>query len=525
MLEKLDFGSYTGENDVVIGHPEVFVETKQFEGFRLPQHRIIIGRKGSGKTALERALARLAPEEYGSHLFIDAEKIRFRPLTEGFREYVRAYGSLEKAAGGTLELKKTMTNIWEHAILTSCMCLLHDKEENPNASMPDITRYLRREGHLKRRISDILVDSVQALLSSFLGKKGEAISHILHTFDDYPLRETSFLAAREELKRLVAQTKGILVTFDRIDLYFEVERRPYAAADEVEAQALKNALFGLIQATVNISTSNLGQKLHLKVFLPKDKYDSLAFRDWIKASQFRFEITWTADELREFIARRIAYSLNVRDSKGRLRTDAIATWYAVFPRVIHNKQMKNTKESVVAYLLRHSLYRPRDLQVFCHRAMLIARSEGKHTIDEDSVRRGVHEGSLDLVKDLLHEFQYEYPFLPDLIELFHGSSNILSYGGDFYPRIQKFAAEYNLDVQSNKLVDILFDVGFVGGIGGKPNHEGSTVASRKISSKVHYFYFSHCAPTFNLRMCDEVAIHPLFYDYLHLTPNGKLIIG
>jgi hypothetical protein len=262
-LEKLDFGRLAAEADALHDEPEVFVTTKQSKAFQLPQHRIILGRKGSGKTALAQEFARNYRSKYDFLLSIDADSIRFRRIIEDYRK-------IECQAGGTIELKRAMTNVWEHAILTSCMILVSNKANTLGHSGSTIHNFLRRQGLLKKRIYDLLVDTLENLLQVFGGQQGKAVSEIIRAIDNYPINNTDFQDACKALQEYFKTSKGILVTFDRIDTYFEVEARPYET-DQVERYALRNAIAGLIQAVYNISISYLGKKNEFKVFLPQGK--------------------------------------------------------------------------------------------------------------------------------------------------------------------------------------------------------------------------------------------------------------
>jgi Cdc6-like AAA superfamily ATPase len=78
MLERIDFGRLGAEADSLQDDPELFVTTRQSKAFHFPHHRIILGRKGAGKTALAQNFSSNYTSNYDFLLPIDADAIRFR---------------------------------------------------------------------------------------------------------------------------------------------------------------------------------------------------------------------------------------------------------------------------------------------------------------------------------------------------------------------------------------------------------------------------------------------------------------
>jgi len=519
ILERLDFGRLGAEADILQEDPEIFVTTKQSRAFRLTHQRIILGRKGSGKTALAQEFARNYQAKYDFLLSIDADAIRFRKIIEDYR-------TIESQAGGTIELKKALTNVWEHAILTSCMILVADQINCSSSHGLAILSFLRKRGLLKKRIYDLLVDTLDSLLLTLGGQQGKIVSDIIRAIDNYPLDNADFQDACLALKDYLQTSRGILVTFDRIDTYFEVQARPYEN-DVLERHALRHAIAGLVQAVYNISVSGLGKKIQFKVFLPEDKYESIRSRDLDKIKEFIFKIEWTRSELKEFIARRISHSLNIRDKKGILITDNSSSWYRIFSHTVTNKDVAKIPEETAEYLIRHTHYKPRDLQYYCARARDLALSEDEvgNTISEGILRKAVRDISKELVDNLFIEFEYEYPFLKRLIEQFRRFPNIMSYENRFYPQVNRFRAREKMQESSEELVNLLFKVGFIGGIVCRKHDSEDLAPLRKVKGRTFAFYFSHIDPGYDLRDADLVAIHPIFDEYLYLEINPELIVG
>lgn len=523
MIEKINFGRFAAEADVINSDEEVFVTTRQGRAFTLPDHKILIGRKGSGKSALEMCFGKHYKNNYDYLLSINAEAIRFRKLIDCYRE-------LEDSAGNIMELRKGLANIWEYSILVSCMLDVGKDKTLAKGPQAIIHNFLRKEGLLKKRIYDLLIDTLENVFKLVLGSRGKATSDIIRAIDNFPLDKVNFEDAKNALYEILKDTKGFLVTFDHIDRYFEVEARPYSHEhDQVEKYALRNFLTGLVQAIYNISIAKLGNVIQFKVFLPKDKFESIRFRDLDKIKEFVFEIKWTLQELEEFISRRIAHSLNLRNKQNQLIFDTQSTWYKVFPRTVTNRSVSNVQEPIESYLIRHTHYKPRDLQFYCNRIKNLYLLEGDSknpVISEDIIRRAMHQATRELVDNFFIEFAYEYPFLKRLLEQFRKSPNVMSYVDDFFPKVKRFHSRSTSHYSPDELVDLLYKVGFVGGIVHNANSDRASefIITRKFKGTYYSNYFYYIDPTFNLRDSDFVAIHPVFNEYLHLDINDGYII-
>jgi hypothetical protein len=207
--------------------------------------------------------------------------------------------------------------------------------------------------------------------------------------------------------------------------------------------------------------------------------------------------------------------------------DLQSTWYKVFPRTIINKEVSQIREDISDYLIRHTHYKPRDLQYYCAKlkALVLAEGDFYPVIPEEMVRRTVQDVSKELVDNLLIEFAYEYPFLKKLIGQFRQFPNIMSYCEKFYPQISRFKSREKMEGSSDELIHLLFKVGFIGGVVLRRNSLEDRAPTRKMKGLIYSFYFSYIDPSYDVRSCETVAIHPIFNEYLYLEINPNLIVG
>lgn len=520
LLENIRFGNYAAEADYLKDAPEVFVKTRQSKAFNMPEYKIILGRKGSGKTALTQQFSQNYKENYDYLLAIETNN--------EYEELLRKCSEIYSIESSSLYMNKAIASIWEYSILTSCMNLVLDANKYNNSKpYSDLRKYLKKEGILKKKTSELLLRTSENILKLSIGKRGEYLSDILRDANTY-IYEQEYETAKDSLHEILQESKGILVTFDRIDTYYQVEEE-LGKDYELDRYISRVTLTGLIQAVYNISISSFRKLIDFKVFLPVDKFEVLRLRDLDKIKDFIYEIEWTPQELKEFMARRIAYGLNLRDTHGDLLIDVDNTLYKIFPRTITNLQVSNIIENVDDYLIRHTQYKPRDLQYYCSQARRLAisdpQTEARGKISEEQVREAVNRYTKELVDNFFLEVSYDYPYLRKLILGFSGYPNIMSYSEEFFPRISQTLKSKKIRCRCYEAIKILYKFGFFGVITDEHNVIGDYAPTRKVKGRVYSFYFSYIDPSYEFDNSKKIAIHPMFNEYLHLQVNNEIIVG
>lgn len=525
MIANLDFGDFDAKTDKIRYSDELFVRTRQHKAFELPQHRIIFGRKGSGKTALVQHIIRKNRERFAHIINIDADDIRYKPLTKEFN-------NIYDCIGGSIELRKSFANIWEYSIITTCMIKVLKSARTNEGDGAIIHNYLRKENLLEKRVYDVLLGTFENLFKIAMGKSGEPIANIIRAIDNYPLEVAGFDKAKLALSKLINNGHKCLITFDRIDTYFEIEPEN-TLTDYREREALRFFLSGLTQAVYNLSTDSLFRdNLQFKVFLPLDRYDSVKSRDWDKIKKFVYKINWSHNELVEFVALRIAESLNIRDENGELEKAKSFTWHKVFDSTVNNTTINNIPEDIDRYLIRHSHYKPRDLQYFCLKAKEISVTNAENTgfpISQKIIRQAVREMTIELVDNFFLEYQYEIPYLKKLIHSFRRHINIFNYNNgstSLWNTLSKFKSKEKIDEDVEKLISLLYGIGFLGAVTiNKKDDVTKELPYRKVKGVEYWFRFSCFDPVFDLFHANKIVIHPMFNEYLHLDINKHVIVG
>jgi AAA15 family ATPase/GTPase len=532
VYKKIDFGSYEARSDKNFG--EVYVEPPDFETLLDKQFRIIVGRKGSGKSALVKGIKLNHLSEYDGMVELDAGDPDFKKLVD-------IYKSLE--IHGTFEFRPLVRNMWFSSISVMLMNKVLDNQDTLRPAfsyqLDAVSKYLEKNGWLKksfRGLTESVLSTASKLISTVREKLGteKQDSVIIEIIKRYPTGQNDFCEAFKSLGTLIKATKGYIITFDNIDRYFDKSAGVPLTQDDV--RILRVFFEGLIYGIFDLSSERVFEKILAKIMIPADKYSPLKLRDSDKIEQIVQTIVWTKQGLKSFICKRIAYSLDV-DISG-LDSQAIMekTWYRVFPRTISNARIVEGKEDSFDYILRHTLYRPRDLQIHCSRIITVAKKMSA-PISEKIVQSSVATTNEEvLCKYVIREFEGEYPYVEDIFNAFKGKNNVLFYE-DVYRTVRRgleLFARRTGELESKdtastlaieQAITFLYNIGFLGYFVNPQLPELRDVDVKRFHGKEYAFFFAYNRSYPNFRNSETLVIHPMFYEAYEIVPDEKLVIG
>ena len=210
-----------------------------------------------------------------------------------------------------------------------------------------------------------------------------------------------------------------------------------------------------------------------------------------------------------------------------------STWHRAFDKTITNETVGNIPEDIDRYFIRHTQYKPRDLQYFCAKAKEIAQTHEDYAclpINSKVIRKSVRQMTRELVDNFFLEYQYELPFIKKLINHFSGHDNIFDYSNDYsapslFQTVSKFVNNEKIDIEPIKLIRTLYNIGFIGGITSAPDDIMNDLPHRKISGIDYWFRFACYDQDFDISCAPKIAIHPMFNEFLHLSINKYIIVG
>lgn len=357
---------------------------------------MVIGRKGTGKTALYEYLRQAPPSDLAGHRSI---ALSFKdypwPIQRLYREameseissYQRSwkYLIIVRCLGGLIEATESKGKL--HAELAEAKAVLEKFFGNPNPGLLEIVK------------SKLFRIKSLSLPGAELDDASLTLGGI--EFDD--------VAADEDLqRRLRANAFQLLDYFDSIYKKHATNANQLVIIDQLDENWLQGSieeyskiLVNLILCAQNLNNAHeYDKKLKVVVFLRGDIYETLRFNDKNKVYQDgAIEIKWDYDSLDGMITERIQ-----KYSPPDVGLDLSARSASIF----ENKTVRHGA-TPLKHMLRRSFYRPRDVIVYLNKIRELHKptSSGLYTSkDLYSAERNVSSSMYD---ELIDEWSAQNP--------------------------------------------------------------------------------------------------------------------
>jgi len=480
---KLSFGAPAAERDIEKGLSDYFVESNAFRRICSKERFILLGNRGSGKSAIFKILAEreknngtlvieLSPEDYSYEMF---SKVVAKEQ-QGFWAKQGAYAAA-----------------WKYLIYMLVMKGLAGRGGLKKGASARIHNYLRNnfQGH-----QDNPLDILLSYLKRFEGIKVGSYEVGIKT------RELQKLYKLDEIQALIPDLIDICKRQNVVLLVDELDRGWDASEDA------KAFVAGLFQAAIRINEAT--PLLRVLVSLRKELYDNIPalYEDAQKYRDIIEEIQWDEPHLLQLVANRIKYSMGLI---GRQPED---NWNSVFVETLDYRQTKSFN-----YLVDRTLYRPREIIQLCTDISEKARETASWPINYDIISKAEVKYSEDRAKDIAAEYRFQYPGLLGIFEAFRGlpynfdrvDLELLCLGiteGEYHV---DEAESWCLNQSPEFLIDVLWRIGFlraqaVGGLKGLRRSGSSYLGSHQISN-------------LNLHTILRFHVHPMFRTFLGMKES------
>jgi hypothetical protein len=438
LLKSLYFGKDDAESDIAAGGllRDGLLKTAAYNNAMSGRKTLIIGRKGSGKSAICVGLREAPPQGLTVSVVtpdeISADEIRRFELQ-----------------GITPEQSKAL--MWRYLFATEvAKCIIrhvataHDKQSQ---AVKQLRRFLADNGeHCEIGFNQKFWRIIERLKSSIsLNAFGGSVRVELAPSEG--IRVNNTLDVLEA--NIVDAQKAIGCTCPYGTHLMLVDQIERVWSNDARSDAM---VTGLLLASKDIATKFTG--LRCVVLLRTDIYDMLLFQDRDKFRGDEFRIDWNESDLLDLVLIRARVSMGVS-----LEADEL--WGTVFPASIEGTPIQK-------YLVGRTLMRPREMIQLCNACRDTAEKNGNGTIEESDVIEAVTQYSNWKFQDLLSEYRINYPFLVDLFILFQNSSYLLprkelgrrldALADSLATRYPETKSVFNL----GDVIDILWGIGFLG---------------------------------------------------------------
>lgn len=465
LLSEIDWGQDSAENDPNL--LQYFLESSAFRRLSRRQKQIVTGRKGSGKSALRKKLAKQFAAEPNTYA------LTISPTYTAVKSILNE-SDLQGAFGQEIFFQHT----WMRQLLTDCLAAVGHEAKGTYAT--DSVAFAREVATQLNRTSKDLLENIVEVLRRVKAQVGDLGEFGLQL--ERELRNVADVDALEHhVLQLASDGARFVFLIDDLDQGWD------------NSQASNQMLLGLLRAATVLNGRS--PNIFPIIFLREDVY-TLLMPLTQHADKYRNveTIRWSRDQLSEVLATRIAFN------RAQLRDPPITdAFHSVFPEMVGTSYSEN-------WLIERTLSRPRELLQL---ARLYTESVDSSEPNAVALKQAEVAYSEWKLADLSSEFSNQYPGMSelfaawksryprgayhlrreDLAELVDPLFDVTALNRPWFNEI---AEARNV----GRLTEILYEVGFLGdyiagGAGG--------------GARAHYSYMGPHQPRF-----DEVQIHPCF---------------
>jgi hypothetical protein len=447
LLEALSIGDPRAENEMpTLGL--YYLKTDQFERTVRGEANLVVGRKGSGKTALfVQVRDKIRADKRNIVVDLKPEGYQLVKLKEEILSYL--------SAGARQHL---ITAFWEYLILLEVAYKILEKDVytyRHNHSLYDMYVELRNTYELsdfttEGDFSERLIKISEALIQKYKSTFGPAdaqrltaaqVTELLYKHDLKKLRVL--------ISRYLQEKKSVWVLFDNLDKGWSTH-----GVDVIDAIVLRC----LVDAGRKIEREMRRDDHDFRciVFVRNDVYDTLMRNSADYGKESRAALDWNdPDMLREMLRLRL-----VNGMKGKLdKYDFNTVW-----RELCSSHYLGEETST--YIIERSLMRPRNvLKIFNH-CRGFATNFGRQKISDPDIDKGLTAYSHDLLEELDRELSDVFPGAKDLLYYFLDAPEVMS-----SDRLQGILREAGIDEgDREKVIDFLLYYGILGTRLGETDH-------------------------------------------------------
>jgi hypothetical protein len=398
-LQSLQIGDPTAENEMTtLGN--YFLNTDQYSKAVRGEANLVVGRKGTGKTALFiQVRDKIRADKRNVVLDLKPEGYQLLKLKEDILAHL--------SQGASHHL---VTAFWEYLILLEITYKLLEKDQNAHKFNHEIRdQYLELEQTYKTEgysvegdFSERLLALSQRIAEDYGQRFGDIdgtklsrdqVTQLVYSHDVRQLRR--------QISAYLEHKQSVWVLFDNLDKGWSTQ-----GVDAVDALVLRC----LVDAGRKIERDMRkdGHVVHCIVFIRNDVYEYLMQQSTDYGKEMKVALDWTdPDMLRELLRLRLLIGL-VNDSES---LDFEKIWPQLC--ISHYKG-----EETSSYIIERSLMRPRNMiKMFSH-AKGFAANLAHQKIQESDLEKGIRAYSQDLLVELDHELTDVFPESKDLLYYF-----------------------------------------------------------------------------------------------------------
>ncbi|MFZ7102861.1 MAG: P-loop ATPase, Sll1717 family [Peptococcaceae bacterium] len=432
-LETIDLGDPAAENEIASLNT-YFVPTAQFKDAKRGHSRLVVGRKGSGKTAIFYSIR--SAYKGISHLVLDLkpEGHQFIKLKECILQ--------ELSAGVSLHI---LIVFWNYLLLMEIAYKIIKNEEryihdfkNKEAYDKVVQAYgeidCAEEADFSERLLNLINDITQGYKNIENIKNSKEIIGLIYKQNIYELAESicDYLC--------ISEKEDVWLLIDNLDKGWSISLDSSNTDDILILKALLEATRKIQR---QFDTRHI--EFHSIVFIRNDIYQHLLLDPADRKKDTCILLEWNDIEFfKEVIRKRISSS-----------TDLDGTFNFIWQ---HFFESHIKEQDSFSYILGRTLMRPRELLHFTRECLNVAINRGHNIVFEDDILKAEETFSEDMLVDINYEIKDIDQDFTDLPYAFIGCKTILS-------KKEIIQILQNIDIPQNRLegaIQLMLWFGFLG---------------------------------------------------------------
>ena len=447
---------------------------------------LIIGRRGSGKTALSNYFSFQKMVPNCRAIDVDEPDAFQRVMS---RIATKEHYTREIAIPG-------LVKVWEYVLWS----IIFRELQNEDVRIKGACAFNTEPGQVAAFIKNLL----KALLVKYTDSDESLADELEKLLSSKAIQEA------KEACLEVAQKIPVVVAIDTLENY------------GVKDQAMMNVMAALIKCAQMFNESYAPRNIHVKLFLMAEIFPFLkedVVLNALKDIQRPIHLQWRPKELLKLICWRLWHHLKAndllefpnQDIDWSDHQDVLAKcWEPYFGKEIINGA--GLTERTFPYVLRHTQMRPRQLILLCNLIAQVALDRGSFPrFPREAIVEGVRKGERDLADEVFNCYSSLYPKAARIAEALSGMPVIFK-GNELDRRAPLSALHWNGEYSPDAFRQFVAELGIVGRV-----RKGS-FDTQFVEADFEYSQESRLP----LVMDDQCVIHPMFYRRLNIQMNQKL---
>ena len=430
LLNKINLGASAAESESA-QLADYFIQTAEYSRAVRAEGAVVVGRKGSGKTAIAlRVHSEMARD-------MDLVVLDLRPAGHNLSDLREQL--LSSVGQGLFD--HTVAAFWHYVILIEMLLAVRERalklSRNDFKLQEQIRQVERKFGLTDEFVSGDFTSRLEISIEQALGVLGERPSP-----DEVRERITNSMYERvipdlrNELLKFGAFYTGFGVLLDDLD-----KNWPPRKLEPYDVKMLRHLIDVLKRMQRDFRRRDTS--LQYLMFLRTDVYDNLVEVTPDRGKDNAIPVDWSdREELEHLLKERFLSSFDGPEGE--------EAWNGF------NVKMDDGRHAV-DHLIDASLYRPRFLIEVAERVLSFAVNRGHSLVKQDDVEQALNQMSLYLVSDFAYEMRNVAGTPDDIFYAFLGTTGLLTHE----EVVQRIGTKWP-EMDHNSVVDLLIWYGFLG---------------------------------------------------------------